>query len=140
MVKEIEVIKGVERIEANGLLLAIVIRSDVRPDGVRFYTSDDASLQVGLLGHRSGVVAQPHIHHPMRRVIAHTMEVLHMRAGRMEVYVYDLQRHLVSTVDLVAGDTILLMAGGHGLKVTEDALILEVKQGPYLGVDDKEKF
>ncbi|MBU0495231.1 MAG: hypothetical protein KKA73_12860 [Chloroflexi bacterium] len=140
MAQEIQVTKGVERIEANGTLLAIVIRADVRPDGVRFYTSDDASLQMGLLGHRTGFVAQPHIHHPMRRVIAHTMEMLHMRAGRMEVYVYDQQRQLVSTIDLAAGDTILLMAGGHGLKVTEDALILEVKQGPYLGVDDKEKF
>ncbi len=136
----IEVTKGVERIEADGTLLAIVIRADVHPDGVRFYTSDDASLQVGLLGHRRGDVVQPHIHHPMRRVIAHTLEVLHMRAGRMEVDVYDRQRQLVCTVELAAGDTILLVAGGHGLKVTEDALILEVKQGPYLGVDDKEKF
>jgi len=140
MVGVMEVTKGVERIEADGTLLAIVIRADVRPDGVRFYTADDSSLQVGLLGHRRGDVAQPHIHYPMRRVIVHTMEVLHVRTGRMEVYLYDLQRQPVSTVELAAGDTILLMAGGHGLKVLEDALILEVKQGPYLGVDDKEKF
>jgi len=140
MAKAIEVVKGVERFEADGTLLAIVIRADVRPDGVRFYTADDSSLQVGLLGHRSGDTAQPHIHHPMRRVITNTLEVLHLRAGRMEVYVYDPQRRPVATVELNAGDTILLAAGGHGLKVTEDALILEVKQGPYLGVDDKEKF
>jgi hypothetical protein len=140
MVKEIEVIKGVERIEANGLLLAIVIRSDAHPDGVRFYTTDDSSLQVGLLGHRSGAVAPPHIHHPARRVITDTLEVLHLRSGRMEVPLYDMQRQLVTTVEMCAGDTILLIAGGHGIRVLEDALILEVKQGPYLGVDDKEKF
>ena len=140
MAKSVEVTKGVERFEADGTLLAIVIRADVRPDGVRFYTADDSSLQMGLLGHRSGDTAQPHIHHPMRRVIANTLEVLHLRSGRMEVYLYDAQRRLVNTVELAAGDTILLAAGGHGLRVLDDALILEIKQGPYLGVDDKEKF
>lgn len=140
MAKGIQITPGVEHIEANGTLLAIVIRADVNPSGVRFYTSDDSSLQMGLLGHRSGFVARPHIHHPIRRVIATTMEVLHLRAGRMEVDLYDMQRQPVCTVEMSAGDTILLTAGGHGLQVTEDALILEIKQGPYLGVDDKEKF
>jgi len=33
-----------------------------------------------------------------------------------------------------------LAQGGHKVKVLEDAKIIEVKQGPYAGFDDKEFF
>ena len=35
----------------------------------------------------------------------------------------------------------MLMAGGHGFRVLEDCKMIEVKQGPYAGVDfDKFRF
>jgi len=43
-------------------------------------------------------------------------------------------------VILKAGDSILLARGGHKVTVLEDAKIIEVKQGPYAGFDDKEFF
>jgi hypothetical protein len=132
--------RGIEWFRDGDTPLALVMRAEVHPEGARFFTPDDAALQVGLLGHRSGVVAAPHTHHRIQRVIADTCEVLHVRAGRVSVDLYDLQRRLAHTVELAAGDTILLMAGGHGLQVLEDSLVLEVRQGPYLGVNDKERF
>ena len=39
-----------------------------------------------------------------------------------------------------AGDVILLAAGGHGMTMLEPTEIIEVKQGPYTGVEDKERF
>lgn len=132
--------QGVERVEKDGLLMAIVIRVDVQPEGVRFFTPDDASLQVGLLQHPQGAVVPRHMHLPVRRSLATTSEVLHVRTGRIEVTLYDEHRQPVRTLELTSGDTILLAGAGHGLRVLEQALILEVKQGPYLGVDDKERF
>jgi hypothetical protein len=38
------------------------------------------------------------------------------------------------------GDVILLADGGHGFKMIEDSEIIEVKQGPYAGELDKERF
>ena len=38
------------------------------------------------------------------------------------------------------GDVILLAHGGHKIEVLEDAEILEVKQGPYAGPNDKTHF
>jgi hypothetical protein len=34
----------------------------------------------------------------------------------------------------------LMVAGGHGFRMLEDTVILEVKQGPYTGEDEKERF
>jgi hypothetical protein len=37
------------------------------------------------------------------------------------------------------GDTILLIAGGHGFDILEDSKIIEVKQGPYEGAEQDKK-
>ena len=51
-----------------------------------------------------------------------------------------LMKKLVVTKRLNKGDIILLIDGGHGFKIMEDAVIMEIKQGPYVGIEDKEHF
>ena len=41
---------------------------------------------------------------------------------------------------LEAGDVALLIEGGHGFEVIEDVEMIEVKQGPYAGEQDKTRF
>ncbi len=41
---------------------------------------------------------------------------------------------------MLPGDVILLASGGHGFEMIEDSEILEVKQGPYTGDQDKTRF
>ncbi|MDE6906611.1 MAG: hypothetical protein K2P21_00370, partial [Lachnospiraceae bacterium] len=41
---------------------------------------------------------------------------------------------------LHAGDIILLVSGGHGFQVLEEVEMIEVKQGPYAGEQDKKRF
>jgi hypothetical protein len=41
---------------------------------------------------------------------------------------------------LGSGDVILLTECGHGFEVLEDLEMIEVKQGPYTGDDDKTRF
>lgn len=41
---------------------------------------------------------------------------------------------------LVAGDVILLATGGHGFEMLEPSELIEVKQGPYPGDEDKTRF
>jgi hypothetical protein len=38
------------------------------------------------------------------------------------------------------GYIILLIDGGHGFKMMEDTVIMEIKQGPFVGTEDKEHF
>ncbi|NHZ85953.1 MAG: hypothetical protein GWP19_08740, partial [Planctomycetia bacterium] len=37
-------------------------------------------------------------------------------------------------------DVILLIKGGHGFEVLEDIEMFEIKQGPYVGKNDKTRF
>jgi hypothetical protein len=41
---------------------------------------------------------------------------------------------------LEGGDVILLASGGHGFEVLEEIEMIEVKQGPYAGDQDKTRF
>jgi hypothetical protein len=66
--------------------------------------------------------------------------VLILLSGRCQIDIYDDQRQLVHTSELRQGDVMLMVGGGHGFRMLEDTVFLEVKQGPYLGVDEKEPF
>lgn len=46
----------------------------------------------------------------------------------------------IRAVELLTGDTIFLVDGGHGFEMLEDTKIIEVKQGPYLGKDEDKRM
>jgi cupin fold WbuC family metalloprotein len=93
-----------------------------------------------MLIHPRGKVVERHRHKLVRREILRTQEVLVVLEGRIKVELYNDRGRLLRKVILKAGDSILLARGGHRVKVQADAKIVEVKQGPYAGFDDKEFF
>ena len=129
----------IENIKSKkGNLIAIIIRRKASTEGVEFFTPPDFSQQVGLLGHKKGSFIKPHVHKIVHRKVAITQEVLHVKKGKIAVLLYDETKKRIATRILKSGDTIILASAGHGIKVLQECLILEVKQGPYAGVDDKE--
>ncbi|MCK4821554.1 hypothetical protein KA005_37655, partial [bacterium] len=88
----------------------------------------------------AGYVISPHVHNPVPRQVEYTKEVLYIKSGRLRVDFYsETQEYLESTI-LEAGDVILLAYGGHGFEMLEPSEIIEVKQGPYSGDQDKTRF
>ena len=69
-----------------------------------------------------------------------TQEVLVVRAGKVRVDFYDDGRNYLESRILQTGDIILLAHGGHGFKMLEPTEMIEVKQGPYCGDQDKTRF
>ena len=53
---------------------------------------------------------------------------------------YGEDRVFFTSRDLSAGDTILLVKGGHGFEMLSEVEMIEVKQGPYAGDEDKTRF
>jgi len=121
-------------------LIAIIVAQAHNAPSTEFVTSSDLNLQVGFIKYPAGGVIQPHVHRPIERHIVGTGEVLLVRSGRMEVSLYDDDRRLVAQRVLSEGDLLVLVSGGHGFRMLEDTVLLEVKQGPYTGLDEKERF
>ena len=129
-----------EQILHNGTILAIIIKSNFSEPGIRFFTPDDFSQQLAYMCHPAGKVIDPHVHNPVPREVHFTQEVLFLRRGRLRIDFFDDDRFYLESRILEAGDVILLAAGGHGFEALEEIEMIEVKQGPYAGDQDKTRF
>lgn len=129
-----------ERIHDEDTDLALIIRRTYRSDGIEFFTPDSYSQQIGYMNRHAGYAIQPHVHNPVPREVQYTNEVLFIRSGRVRVDFYSEQKTYLLSRELVAGDIILLIRGGHGFEMLEATEIVEVKQGPYAGELDKTRF
>jgi phage gp45-like len=87
-----------------------------------------------------GYVVAPHDHNQVSRNIELTQEVLFIKSGKVRLDIYTPGREYLRSCVLAAGDAALLAHGGHGLVILEEAEIIEVKQGPYVGEADKTRF
>jgi mannose-6-phosphate isomerase-like protein (cupin superfamily) len=131
---------AIEAIRAGQTLLAYIVRADAAADSTTFFTGYDASFQGGFVVYPAGGAVVPHVHLPVVRTVVGTSELLMVRSGRCIVDIYDDDRALVTSRDLEAGDLVLSLSGGHGFRMLEGTVLLEVKQGPYSGQAEKERF
>lgn len=129
-----------ESIECNGQLLATIIRAEKLPEKTEFVTGDHVKQQVGFVVYPEGGQIPRHVHVPMERRIVGTSEVLMVRKGLLEADFYTDDKEYVCSRLLRQGDVLLLVSGGHGFTCLKDTVLLEVKQGPYLGPQEKERF
>lgn len=130
----------IDRIVCGDQELALIIRHSFHKEGIEFFTPSTYSQQIGYMNRPAGHVIAPHVHNAVAREVQFTKEVLLIRSGRLRVDFYsDQQKYLESRI-LEAGDVILLAYGGHGFEMIEPTEIIEVKQGPYAGDQDKTRF
>ena len=130
----------IERILNKEQELALIIRHSFHKDGIEFFTPGTYSQQIGYMNRPVGYKIPPHVHNPVAREVHYTNEVLFIKSGRFRVDFYaEDQSYLESTI-LETGDVILLALGGHGFEMLEETEIIEVKQGPYAGDQDKTRF
>ena len=131
----------IERICApGGQELAIILRRDFRRDGIHFITANDYSQQLGYMNRPAGYTIAPHVHNPVAREVRFTKEVLFVKSGSVRVDFYTEEQAYIESTILQAGDVILLAYGGHGFTMLEPTEMIEVKQGPYVGDQDKTRF
>lgn len=130
----------IEWIRDGEKVLAVIIPADYGPGGSEFITPDTYKQQVGFIVYDAGKEITPHVHHEMERNLRGTSEVLLVRRGACEVDFYRDDKSPLCTRPLRVGDVLVLVSGGHGFRMSERTEFLEVKQGPYVGPQEKERF
>ncbi|MCI9594757.1 MAG: hypothetical protein HFG51_11600 [Lachnospiraceae bacterium] len=120
-------------------LLALFIPSDYSNSGIEFLTKDEDYQQVACMSHLAGHVIAPHYHNQISRIVDYTCETLILRKGILAVDLYE-DKVPIHSFEMKAGDMITLFSGGHGFKVIEDIQMFEIKQGPFMGENDKTRF
>lgn len=127
--------------DADGSILALFItKTSDFPKGHNFLTQSSDELQFAVFKHPAGHSIQRHWHPSFPRTLDYTSEVLVVQSGKVEAFIYNKELKLIHKQHLGSDDVVVLFSGGHGFEILEDALILEVKQGPYAGSEDKRVF
>ncbi len=129
-----------ERICWRDQPLAYIVRATLLPEKTTFLTPPEFKQQVGFVVYPKGGEVARHLHIDLVRHLVGTSEVLLVRRGHCYADIYNRERALVATRELYTGDILLMVGGGHGFRMLEDTVFLEVKQGPYLDQEEKEHF
>ncbi len=132
--------ESIEKIIHNHSLLAIIIRADYRSEGIEFFTPGNFSQQLAYMNWPSGYTIPSHVHNEVHRDVSYTLEVLFIKKGKVRIDFYNNEQHYMESRILESGDVILLASGGHGFEMLEQTEMIEVKQGPYTGDQDKTRF
>jgi len=112
-------------------------------DGRHFWSADEDPLQWAAYNLAQGIKIQPHVHKKRNRQFAcKTTEMFVVLAGKLRANIYDLNRASAAVLMIEAGGWLCCYDGGHGFEIMENGTkFLEVKLGPFVGVDeDKERF
>ncbi|MBN3894913.1 MAG: hypothetical protein HWQ41_06495 [Nostoc sp. NOS(2021)] len=130
----------IDQITHQNQLLALIVSQRFDKPGIHFFTPNELSQQMAYMRHPVGKAIQPHVHNPVPREVQYTQEVLFIRKGKLRVDFYSNHQKYLESRILESGDVILLVTGGHGFEVLEEIEMIEVKQGPYVGEQDKTRF
>ena len=129
----------IENIIDNNTVLASVIYKEKLETGIKFFTPNEASLQVGKHSYQAGKVIKPHKHNPVKiERFESFQEVLYIEKGKLKVLFYTDEGIKIDERILSSGDIVLLINGGHGFEIMEDLEMIEIKQGPFLPESKKE--
>lgn len=130
----------IEHISWHDQHIATIIRREYMPEETVFISPDSYYQQLGFVVYPKDGVVQRHSHLPLQRHLVGTPETLIIRRGSADVELFALDKSPLGTWSLQEGDIIQLVAGGHCFKCTEATIFLEIKQGPYTGLIEKERF
>jgi mannose-6-phosphate isomerase-like protein (cupin superfamily) len=132
---------GVERIERDGKILAIIARAALidNLEGMSFVSPDEFPFQVGFHSRKQGEVIKPHEHIPFAELKDFPVqEFFYVVSGSVKIDLYENDLK-VEEVTVTKGDSIILNTG-HGFTFINDAKLLELKQGPYRGRENEKRF
>lgn len=132
--------KHLEYIVAGLEPVALIIKAQFDEPGLHFFTPPNFSQQMAFMKHPRGKKIEPHVHNLVNRQVLYTQEVLIVRKGRVKFDLYTSGKCFLTSRTLEDGDVILLCGGGHSLEMLEETSMIEVKQGPYAGDNDKTLF
>jgi cupin fold WbuC family metalloprotein len=123
-----------------GRVLHVILDSAASIEGRIDLSTANEPLQVSAIAIAPGKKVNPHIHNPRSQEGATgapiTQECWIVIRGKIDVSLFDLDRKLLHQQSLTQGSLLVTFYGGHALEgATDGAVIVECKNGPYLGRD-----
>lgn len=122
-------------------LIAIVHKYEEIKYEKTFLTDDKEEMQFASFNLSKDSLITRHRHCLQERSINTTSEGIVVLMGKIQVNLYEPDSEiLIDEILLETGDSILMLSGGHEIKILEHSKFIEFKQGPYDKIMDKVLF
>ena len=130
----------IESIKDGDKILVLILRNGDFAKDLNFYTKDEDFIQVSTWNYNKGKKTIPHSHKISERTSNKSQEVLYIKKGKIKSKIYNEKEIMIKEAVLNAGDTVIIFGGGHSYEILEgDTQVLEVKNGPYPGLEKDKK-
>lgn len=131
----------IREIKDGDLLIARIIKEHDWVENLKFYTDDKDFVQVSTWNYNNGKHLKAHGHKIYERVSDKTNEVVFVKSGKLCVTLFSEEDEILETITLERGDILISYNGGHAYDILEDnTQVLEVKNGPYPGLEKDKKI
>jgi cupin fold WbuC family metalloprotein len=102
---------------------------------------EEEYLQVSTFRLKEGKTFRPHRHITCEKTVDITQESWVIIRGKVKVFLYDIDKTLLTEKILTQGDCTITFRGGHNyLCLEDDTLVYECKTGPYYGQEKDKEF
>lgn len=119
----------------NDIHIATIVKPNEANPGLSFVTSDDKFLQLGIWNYQKGHNLPAHYHNQFKRSGYRTNEFVFVLKGAIECILYTEEGDFIESVIISESQGILMFELSHEYKIIEDSIILESKNGPFMGVE-----
>ena len=130
-----------QRIEADGELLALIARKEYKSNVLEFVSDESYGFQIGFHNRKPGDRAKAHQSKIFTEIKnLNPCKIYFVKKGKVGCDIYDNSDKKINYVHLVEGDLIVFVSGGHGVDFLEPTEMIEIKQGPYRGPNEDKRF
>jgi hypothetical protein len=127
-------------IEHKGIIYAIIGHISEAKKGWNFCEGADSPLQWGVGVFHKGDKMAAHYHKSRPRLAVHkTKEFIYVAKGTVMLQFYDSDENLFCSETLMVGGYVYFDDGTHGIRVLEQSILIEVKNGSF-SINDKERI
>lgn len=115
-------------------MFAVIMDLESLQEGAFPVTDPAWSIQLLLMNRKKGHVVAKHTHKKITKTTQQPQEAIVVMKGAIEASIFDEKGNLIEKKNVTAGQCLLLVRGGHEVRIIEDALMYAFKDGPF--VDD----
>ena len=83
------------KIKDKKKVLALLIKKKFKTKGIKFFTPENYSQQLGYMNRPKGYEVKPHLHKSIRREVFNTREVLFIKKGKIKADFFDNKKKFV---------------------------------------------
>ena len=115
--------------------VATIVKPRKAPIGLNFATDDDKFIQLGIWNWKKNKTLDAHFHNWFKREAYRTNEFIYVVKGKVKTNLFTEEGDFIDSFIIKKNEGMILYALAHEYKILKNSIIIESKNGPFLGVE-----